>query len=150
MDTISLDQLTRALDRVAKIYITTNSGQGAAFAEFCRILAQQLQEGTTSVPDAKPVIEAHEVWNENTKMPFGKHKGKPLKDIEPDYLIWLHSQPCRIESLQSWLTENMDKIKNNAFHKTKDEHVIQRINAIKTSGVVIESAEPADPDDVPF
>ncbi|MCB1083392.1 MAG: DUF3820 family protein, partial [Simkania sp.] len=23
-------------------------------------------------------------------MPFGKHRGKPLKEIPPDYVRWLH------------------------------------------------------------
>ena len=29
------------------------------------------------------------------ELPFGKHKGKRLKDIDRDYLIWLSKQPIK-------------------------------------------------------
>jgi hypothetical protein len=30
------------------------------------------------------------------KMPFGKHKGKPLKDVPDDYLLWVFDNCKRI------------------------------------------------------
>lgn len=29
-----------------------------------------------------------EPWNDDTIMPWGKHKGVLLRDVPPDYLIW--------------------------------------------------------------
>lgn len=29
-------------------------------------------------------------YTDETPMPFGKHKGTPLKDVPPSYLLWLY------------------------------------------------------------
>ena len=31
-------------------------------------------------------------FTDETPMPFGKHKGAPLKDVPADYLLWLADQ----------------------------------------------------------
>ncbi len=31
-------------------------------------------------------------WNDNHVMPFGAHKGKPLRDVPDKYLHWLADQ----------------------------------------------------------
>lgn len=31
-------------------------------------------------------------FNDDTKMPFGKHKGAKLKDVPASYLLWLYGQ----------------------------------------------------------
>lgn len=31
-------------------------------------------------------------FTDNTVMPFGKHKGRLLKDVPPDYLLWLYDK----------------------------------------------------------
>ena len=41
-----------------------------------------------------------------TVMPFGKHKGMPIKDIPPDYKRWLLNQPDIDQYLYKALTES--------------------------------------------
>lgn len=31
-------------------------------------------------------------FNDDTKMPFGKHKGTKLKDVPASYLLWLYGE----------------------------------------------------------
>lgn len=31
-------------------------------------------------------------WTDATVMPWGKHRGKRLEDVPPDYLLWLYEQ----------------------------------------------------------
>lgn len=31
-------------------------------------------------------------WHDNTVMPWGKHKGKKLKELDSSYLLWLFEQ----------------------------------------------------------
>lgn len=49
-------------------------------------------------------------------MYFGGHKGKMLKDIPDDYLLWLYNQKWVKDShepLYSYIKENLDAIKEN-------------------------------------
>lgn len=52
------------------------------------------------------------------RMPFGKHKGKPLSLVPDEYLLWLHSEleiKCSTfaRPLKNYLDENLEAIKAN-------------------------------------
>lgn len=40
---------------------------------------------------SRPVLGMNDV------MPFGKHSGEKLRDIDPDYLKWVHENVDRVE-----------------------------------------------------
>jgi hypothetical protein len=47
---------------------------------------------------------------DNSPMPWGKHKGKPLKELPADYLLWLYEQPWIKDwpALYGYLKKNED------------------------------------------
>ena len=55
--------------------------------------------------------EATEWYQSNTTLWFGKHKGKPLSEIPPDYLVWLKYKTTWYEqfsrSLKRAITANI-------------------------------------------
>ena len=51
--------------------------------------------------------------DDNSIMPFGKHKGIPLKDVPDDYLYWLHGAGTSNNELAEYLEDNIDSIKQN-------------------------------------
>lgn len=61
--------------------------------------------------------------DQNSIMPFGAHKGKPMKDIPPHYLQLLHSQiqqksklhwTLTDKLLNKYINENINKANSNA------------------------------------
>ena len=54
-------------------------------------------------------------------MPFGKHKGKPLADVPDDYFLYLWRQPDfaanRRSELYQYIKENMDAIQAHIKRK---------------------------------
>ncbi len=57
-------------------------------------------------------------WTDKTEMPWGKNKGTPLKDIPPDYFIWLKEQSWLPQwpQLAAYIEKNAD-----AFKAEKEE-----------------------------
>lgn len=48
---------------------------------------------------------------DDSLMPYGKHKGKPMQDVPADYLLWLYDNALRSESataeaLRTYIDEN--------------------------------------------
>ena len=41
---------------------------------------------------------ANPPWTDDTSMPWGAHKGVPLKDVPASYLLWLYEQKW----IQDW------------------------------------------------
>lgn len=57
--------------------------------------------------------------DDESLMPFGKHKGEMLKDVPDEYLFWLHTagiHPKYFE-LQEYIDDNLDSIKANMKRK---------------------------------
>lgn len=51
-------------------------------------------------------------WNDDTVMPWGKHKGQKLGKIPASYLLWLYEQPWikSWEGLHAYLKANEDRL----------------------------------------
>ena len=54
--------------------------------------------------------------NDDTLMPFGKHKGKRLGDIPADYLIWLYDQEWfqKFEDIFEYVAKNYQHLEKEA------------------------------------
>lgn len=48
------------------------------------------------------------------KMKFGKHKGKELKDVDAQYLIWLNENVAIDKELKNYVEANIKKLKEQA------------------------------------
>ena len=44
--------------------------------------------------------------NDNSLMPFGKHKGEKLANVPASYLLWLLTNDLRAGPLRSYILEN--------------------------------------------
>lgn len=53
-----------------------------------------------------------EPWNDDTAMPWGKHKGRKLGEIPASYLLWLYEQPWikDWQGLHLYLKANEDRL----------------------------------------
>lgn len=58
--------------------------------------------------------------NDNSKMPFGKHRGTRMKDLDASYLDWLNEQ----DWLEKFNKDVFDYIQDNmdAINKELPEH----------------------------
>ncbi len=63
-----------------------------------------------------------EPWTEDTIMPWGKHKGVPLGEVDPEYLIWYFGKSWAKDwpGLYAYVKENEDAILQDA-HVERDE-----------------------------
>jgi uncharacterized protein (DUF3820 family) len=50
--------------------------------------------------------------DDNSRMPFGKHKNEKLANVPADYLIWLHKEGKCFGELKNYIDENMDVLKD--------------------------------------
>lgn len=50
---------------------------------------QQQQRRPQQSSQQEPATSRHDYRRQPYTMPFGKHKGTPIMDLEVDYLIWL-------------------------------------------------------------
>lgn len=48
--------------------------------------------------------------DDNTLMPFGKHKGLRMIDVPPQYLLWIYEQDWCKGSLRAYIEENLDSL----------------------------------------
>ena len=48
------------------------------------------------------------------KMKFGKYKGKKLKDVEAQYLMWLYNNVNIDNELREYIEKNKDKLTKQA------------------------------------
>ena len=53
--------------------------------------------------------------DDESLMPFGRHKGSKLKDVPDDYLLFLHQAGInpKYYELEEYIKENLDAIKAN-------------------------------------
>jgi uncharacterized protein (DUF3820 family) len=56
------------------------------------------------------------VMKDTTLMPFGKHKGKPLANVPPDYLLYLLQSNVK-DPLLSYIKENFEVLKSTCTDK---------------------------------
>lgn len=50
--------------------------------------------------------------DDNTLMPFGKHKGLRMIDVPADYLLWIYEQDWCKGSLRAYIEENIDALQS--------------------------------------
>lgn len=55
--------------------------------------------------------------DDNSRMPFGKHKGTELANVPADYLLWLHKEGKCFGELKRYIEENMDVLKEEIQRK---------------------------------
>lgn len=53
--------------------------------------------------------------DDNSIMPFGKHKGEKLANVPASYLLWLYQQGISHHGLKNYIENNMEVLK----HQTK-------------------------------
>lgn len=54
------------------------------------------------------------VYDDDTIMPFGKHKGEALQDVPDDYFLYLYDNAMISDSkLLRYVEHNLDAIKKN-------------------------------------
>lgn len=46
--------------------------------------------------------------DDNSLMPFGKHKGERMQDVPAEYLLWLHDEGCNDPDVEDYIKENLD------------------------------------------
>ncbi len=51
--------------------------------------------------------------NDNSPMPYGKHKGKAMANVPDDYLLWLYNNDKCTYPVRKYVEMNMDAIKTN-------------------------------------
>ena len=61
-----------------------------------------------------PMIEP---LTDESDMPYGKHKGKKMKDVPDDYLLYIYENQQCSEAVRLYISENMDAIQKNIFNK---------------------------------
>lgn len=49
-------------------------------------------------------------YNEETRMPFGMHKGSLLSDVPPSHLLWLYKQKWVKGYIRMYIFDHMDEI----------------------------------------
>jgi uncharacterized protein (DUF3820 family) len=49
--------------------------------------------------------------NDNSSMPFGKHKGDRLINVPASYLLWLYENNKCSGELKQYIEDNLDAIK---------------------------------------
>jgi len=64
--------------------------------------------------------------DDESLMPFGKHKGIKMANVPADYLIWLYDESgClkynRFSDLKKYITDNMDVLKSEIALKNKSK-----------------------------
>lgn len=55
--------------------------------------------------------------DDNSIMPYGKHKGKPLKDVPDDYLLYIYEEGIAKGDLKAYILDNLEAIKTNIKRK---------------------------------
>lgn len=55
--------------------------------------------------------------NDNSPMPWGKHKGQKMANVPASYLMWLYdNNKCNAE-VQTYIKDNMDVLKEEIKNK---------------------------------
>ena len=49
--------------------------------------------------------------NDESLMPFGKHKGEKMADVPANYLLWIYENNKCSGAVKSYIEENLDVIK---------------------------------------
>ena len=50
-------------------------------------------------------------FDDNSIMPFGKHKGKAMANVPADHLLWLYEQDWLRDPVKTYIERNLDVLK---------------------------------------
>ncbi|MFA9212966.1 MAG: putative quorum-sensing-regulated virulence factor [Candidatus Methylacidiphilales bacterium] len=53
-------------------------------------------------------------FTDNSLMPFGVHRGKPMINIPAKYLLWLYNEGCNHDGVKKYLIENLEALNKEA------------------------------------
>lgn len=53
--------------------------------------------------------------NEHSPMPYGKYKGKQIKDVPADYLLWLYYNSRASPAIEEYVERNLEMLEEEAF-----------------------------------
>lgn len=67
-------------------------------------------------PKVRPVTGVLEL-TDDSPMPFGKHKGRPMKDVPADYLHWLYTDGCNNPLVTAYIKSRMNALKKETPNK---------------------------------
>lgn len=59
--------------------------------------------------------------NDESIMPFGKHKGEKMANIPPDYLLWLYDNGKCYGDVRKYIADNLDVLKSEIEYKNKQK-----------------------------
>jgi uncharacterized protein (DUF3820 family) len=57
--------------------------------------------------------------DDNSTMPFGKHKGEKLANVPPEYLIWVYENDKTYGALRKYIEDNMITLRAEIAYKEK-------------------------------
>lgn len=57
------------------------------------------------------------VITENSPMPYGKYKGKKIKDLPADYLLWLYYNNRAIMAIRSYVGKHIRELEQQALEE---------------------------------
>lgn len=57
------------------------------------------------------------VITENSPMPYGKYKGKKIKDLPSDYLLWLYYNNRAIMAIRSYVEKHIRELEQQALEE---------------------------------
>jgi uncharacterized protein (DUF3820 family) len=59
--------------------------------------------------------------NDDSLMPFGKHKGEKMANVPPSYLIWCNDQDWCKGEVKKYILNNLDALKAEIDYKNKSK-----------------------------
>ena len=61
--------------------------------------------------------------NDNSLMPFGKHKGVKMANVPESYLIWLYENSNIYGELKQYIEDNLDVLKSEIEYENKRHNI---------------------------
>lgn len=100
-----------------KAYKYAHSIDGIVMEEKFRI-QQAVLHGHSIIGKYAPNMAPQntEPFTDNTIMPFGKHKGKPMANIPAQYFLWLLNEGCSHAGVKQYILENLQGLQQEAGH----------------------------------
>jgi uncharacterized protein (DUF3820 family) len=59
-------------------------------------------------------MNSTQTLTDNTPMPFGKYRGKPMIEVPAKYLLWLFNEGCDHQGVKDYINDNLDALRKEA------------------------------------
>jgi uncharacterized protein (DUF3820 family) len=60
--------------------------------------------------------------NDDSPMPFGKHKGEKMANVTAAYLMWLYNDGKCNKEFREYIEDNLDVLKQEIKRENKDDY----------------------------